>query len=88
MPEEKSLENRIECPSCKEISLVCKYNGDLGAGPGYYDDYEAFCRSCSYTDRKSVYGGESAWDNWYTSCPFCGSGAIDHPSVFSQNQNP
>jgi hypothetical protein len=73
VPLPNSRSKRPVCPKCGAKG-ICYHKGDVGAGEAYYDLYEFECLNlnCEYKDSKTVYGGMSSWDNWYTSCPYCG----------------
>lgn len=59
-----------KCPRCGKTG-TCKHRGDVGAGEMYYDWYTFHCSSCGFTDEKTVWGGSSGGDDWFTQCPFC-----------------
>jgi hypothetical protein len=64
-----------KCPKCGAPGK-CFHDGDVGAGPVYYDRYRFECTNpaCLHKDQEDVYGGDSGWSNWFTECPYCGVG--------------
>lgn len=66
------------CQNCGSTFIHC-YHREVG-GVDYEDEYTIFCKSCKYTDNKTLSGGSPVSGNWETDCPYCGKSCHGHPS--------
>lgn len=64
------------CPKCGCHTAACCHR-DIGF-IDYHDNYILRCDACGHTESQTVYGGSPTWDNWDTTCPFCGNNQREH----------